>query len=158
MAPQRHVGWEAAGVFAPPHMTWHPGVVPGAAPQSSPSPGPILVATLCSTSSSLFAKHLRPLLTIPSAPVDVFQDACQHSAPLAIPRQLWSTSYEQGPIVYGPSEALKVAGVIEVYCDMASGTPCFSTHPRHSVQCSVARLRISYATTNFSSTPLWCFT
>ena len=50
-----------------------------------------------------------------AAPVDVFEDAHQHSAPLAIPRQLWLTSYEQGPVIYDPSEALKVAGVIEVY-------------------------------------------
>ena len=32
VAPQRHVGWGAAGVSAPTPMTWHPGVVPGAAP------------------------------------------------------------------------------------------------------------------------------
>ena len=80
------------------------------------------------TSSSLFAKHLNPLLTVPQhqgirwavcifivAPVDVFEDACQHGAPLAIPRQLWLTPYKQGSIVYSPSEVLKVAGVIEVH-------------------------------------------
>ena len=53
------------------------------------------------------------------APVDVFEDACQHGAPLVIPRQLWSTPYQQGPIAYGPSEVLKVAGVIEVYLQHA---------------------------------------
>ena len=30
------------------------------------------------------------------APVDVCEDACQHSALLAIPRQLWLTPYKQG--------------------------------------------------------------
>ena len=40
-----------------------------------------------------------------TAPVDVFVDTCQHGAPLAIPRQLWPTPYQQGPIVYSPSEA-----------------------------------------------------
>ena len=66
VAPQWHVGWGAAGVSTPPHLTQHSGVVPGAAPRSSPpSPGSILVATPCSTLSSLFAKHLGPLLTIP---------------------------------------------------------------------------------------------
>ena len=37
-----------------------------------------------------------------------------HGAPLVIPRQLWSTPYKQGSLVYGPSEVLKV-GVIEVH-------------------------------------------
>ena len=49
------------------------------------------------------------------APVDVFVDASQHSAPLMIPRQLWLTPYQQGPIIYSPNEVLKVASVIEVY-------------------------------------------
>ena len=76
----------------------------------------------------LFVKHLSPLLTVPhhqgirwavgsiiAAPVDVFEDACQHGAPLVIPRQLWSTPYKQGPIIYGPNEVLEVVGVIEVH-------------------------------------------
>ena len=49
------------------------------------------------------------------APVGVFEDAHQHSAPLVIPRQLWSTPYKQGLIIYGPSEALEVAGVVDVH-------------------------------------------
>ena len=49
------------------------------------------------------------------APVDVFEDACQDGAPLAIPWQLQSTSYKQGSIVDSPSKALKVAGVIQIY-------------------------------------------
>ena len=128
-APQWHVGWAAAGVSTPPHLAWHPRVMPGAAPQSSPpSPGSVLVPAPHSTSSSLFAKHLGPLLTVPqrqgirqavcsfvAAPVDVFEDAYQHGAPLAIPRQLWLTPYKQGSIVYGPSEVLKVVGVVEVH-------------------------------------------
>ena len=66
VAPQRHVGWGAAGVSAPTHMTLCPGAVPRAAPQSSPpSHGCVLVAALRSTSSLLFAKCLSPLLTIP---------------------------------------------------------------------------------------------
>ena len=69
--------------------------MPGAALQSSPpSPGSVLVPTLCDTLSSLFTKHLSPLV---------------------IPRQLWSTPYKQGFVVYGPSEALKVVGVVEVH-------------------------------------------
>ena len=32
VVPQRHVGWEAAGVSATPHLAWHPRVMPGAAP------------------------------------------------------------------------------------------------------------------------------
>ena len=48
-------------------------------------------------------------------PVNVFEDAHQHSAPVAIPRQLWSTPYKQGPIVYIPSKTLEVVGVVEVY-------------------------------------------
>ena len=128
-------GMGAAGVSAPPHLAWHPRVVPGAAPQSSPpSPGSILVPAPCGTSSSLFPKHLSPLLTVPrcqgirqamcsliTAPLDVFEDACQYGAPLAISRKLWLTPYKQGSIIYGPSEALKVVGVIEV-------------HLRHSIQ------------------------
>ena len=49
------------------------------------------------------------------APVDVFEDACQHGAPLVIPQQLWLTPDKQGSIINGPSEVLKVVGVVEVY-------------------------------------------
>ena len=104
-------------------------MMPGAAPPSlSPSPVPIVVPTQCGTSSLLLAKHFGPLLTVPQcqgirqavcsfimAPVDVLEDACQHGAPLAIPQQLWLTPYKQGSIVDGPSEVLKVAGVIQVH-------------------------------------------
>ena len=38
---------------------------PGAAPQSPPGPGCVLVADPCSIPSSLLAKCLGPLLTIP---------------------------------------------------------------------------------------------
>ena len=68
-SPQWHLGacwWGAAGVSAPIPMTQCPGVVPGAAPGSSP-PGPrhVLMAAPYSTQSSLLAKCLGPLLTIP---------------------------------------------------------------------------------------------
>ena len=49
------------------------------------------------------------------APVDVFEGACQHGTPLVIPRQHGLTPYEQGPIIYGPSEAFEVMGIVEVY-------------------------------------------
>ena len=49
------------------------------------------------------------------ASVDVFEDACQHGAPLAIPWKLWSTPYKQGSVINSPSEVLKVAGVIQVH-------------------------------------------
>ena len=102
--------------------------MPGAAPQSpSPSPASIIVPALHGTSSLLFAKHFGPLLTVLQcqgirqavccfvvAPVDVFEDACQHGAPLAIPRQLWLTPYKQGSIIHGPSKVLKVVGVIQI--------------------------------------------
>ena len=91
MAPRQCVGWGAAGVSGPPHLAWHPRMMPGAAPRSpSPSPASVVVPAPCGISSLLFAKHFGPLLTVPqhqgirqavccfvAAPVDVFEDACQ---------------------------------------------------------------------------------
>ena len=167
VAPRRCAGWGAAGVSAPPYSAWHPRMTPGAAPQStSPSPTFIIVPTLCGTSSSLLPKNFGPLLTVPRcqgkrqavycfimAPVDVFEYACQHGAPLVIPRQLWLTPYKQGSVVDGPSKVLKVTGVIQVHPQHGIWHTIFSNHPLHSVQHSAARLRISYTTTSFSSTP-----
>ena len=135
MAPRQCVGLGAAGVSGPPHLAWHPRMMPGAAPRSpSPSPASVVVPAPCGTSSLLFAKHFGPLLTVPqhqgirqavccfvAVPVDVFEDACQHGAPLAIPWQLRSTPYKQGSVIDGPSKVLKVADVIQI-------------HSRHSIR------------------------
>ena len=100
-------------------------MTPGGTPGSlSPSPVSVVVPALHGTSSSLFANHFSPLLAVPRHQgigwevccfVDAFEDACQHGAPLAIPQQLRSTSYKQGSIIDGPSKALKVVGVIQIY-------------------------------------------
>ena len=69
--------------------------------------------------------------------VDVFEDARQHGAPLVIPRQLQSTPYEQGSVVYSPSKALEEAGVIEVYLQHGIQHTVFF-HPSlvfHAAQC-----------------------
>ena len=123
------VGWGAAGVTGPPHLAWGSRMMPEATPGSlSPSPASIIVPAPCGTLSLLLTNHFGPLLAVQphqgigqavccftAAPVDVFEDACQHGAPLVIPWQLGLTSYKQGSVVDGPSEVLKVVGVIQIY-------------------------------------------
>ena len=73
-----------------------------------------------------------------TAPVDEFEDAGQHGAPLVIPQQLWLTPYKQGSVIDSPSKVLKVAGVIQVHPRHGVHHAMFF-HPSsvfHAVQCS----------------------
>ena len=143
MAPRQRVGWGAAGVSTPSHSAWHPRVAPGALLDLCLlALGPFLwphhtAPHLCSLQSTSVLCW-RAVCSIITAPVDVFEDVCQHRAPLAIPRQFWLTPYKQGSIVYGPSKALKVAGIIEVHLQHGIWHAMFF-HPSSAfcaVQCS----------------------